>query len=136
MVFTARNRKIKEREYKTIMNNKEAIRLLSAVIEYLNLEKENGSTNSIVDLSNLVISLELFDKNETQDEFNDRVKLISVMYLPKRPRAIMWKTPQCAIIIGKDKYGLVRCYKIFQNDNVIYEEPVLNDYKTMLNDEE
>lgn len=115
------------------MNNKEAIRLLSAVIEYLNLEKENGSTNPIVDLSNLVISLELLDNNETQDEFYDRVKLVSAMYLPKRPRAQMWKTPQCVIIIGKDKYGVVRCYKICQNDNVIYEEPVLNDYKTMLN---
>lgn len=118
------------------MNNKEAIRLLSSVIEYLNLEKENGSTNPIVDLSNLVISLELLDKNETQDEFCERVKLVSEIYLPQRPRAIMWKTPQCAIIIGKDKYGLVRCYKIFQNDNTIYKEPVLNDYKTMLNDKE
>lgn len=118
------------------MNNKEAIRLLSAVIEYLNIEKENGSTNPIVDLSNLVISLELLDKNETQDEFCERVKLVSEIYLPQRPRSVMWPTPQCAIIIGKNKYGIVRCYKIYRNDNVIYEEPVLNSYKAMRDNEE
>lgn len=115
---------------------KNTINLLHAIVNFLNLEKENGSTNPIEDLKDLIISLELIDKMETREQFEERVSILCRACFPKRPRAIQWETPNCAIIIGRNKNDMICAHRLYQNDTNIYTEETQGKYTELLYEEE
>ena len=115
---------------------KNTINLLRAIVNFLNLEKENGSTDPIEDLKDLIINLELIDKMETREQFEERVSLLCRACFPKRPRAIQWETPNCAIIIGRNKNDMICVYRLYQSDPNIYTEGFQCKYTALLFEEE